>query len=497
MTKRVSLHWAVLLILLYAVIGIVLLLHHEPWEDEAQAWLIARDLDIISIFKQMAYEGTPALWYILLVPFAKAGLPYTSEFILHLTIAIAAVSIFVLYAPFSKITKVLFIFSYYMAYEYSIIARSYCLSILLLFLIATLYGKRFDHPLWYALLVFLLFNTNAHSVFIASSLTILFAWESYREKAAAVLAKPSIFIMVMGGVLSFLQLLPRSDSIDYNSIIGSVYLAPFIATANAFFPWHPLVAHGEQRLILIVIAISILFTIILSQYKKPEVLFILLLSLSGLFYIFVFVYTGAMRHHGFILIISLFALWISTGYHDSHKKLPRTAFKPSLSKISVFKPSFSNISLAAISICLVLSLPYSFRTQRKEYKYIFSGAKEMAHFIKGHDLNNCTIVAHPSPYASALLPYLPGEKFWYADIEDYGTIVHYNKKYVEGCRISNTEVISRMKDNFPQKSQILLLLSTPLKLPESNSFTLLYKVEEAFGYNNEKYYLYKFTQEEL
>src|SRR4030042_4178497 len=209
----------------------------------------------------MAYDGTPALWYMFLVPFAKIGLPYISEFILHLIIAVAAVTVFILYAPFSRITKVLFIFSYYMAYEYSIIARRYGLSILLLFLIATLYNKRFEHPLWYSFLIFLLFNTNAHSFFIASSLTILFAWELYREKASGAFAKLSVFIMFMGGVLSFLQLLPRSDSIDYNRIIGSLYLAPFVATANAFFPWHPLVAHGEQRLILIVIAISILFTI--------------------------------------------------------------------------------------------------------------------------------------------------------------------------------------------------------------------------------------------
>src|SRR4030066_739112 len=110
MKKNVSFGFAVFLILLYSSIQVVLLIHHEPWEDEAHTWLVARDLDIISIFKQMAYDGTPALWYILNVPFAKTGLPYISEFILHLVFAVAAVAIFVFYAPFSKVTKVLFIF---------------------------------------------------------------------------------------------------------------------------------------------------------------------------------------------------------------------------------------------------------------------------------------------------------------------------------------------------------------------------------------------------
>src|SRR4030067_2049077 len=197
MKKNISSVFAVLLILLYATINMILLIHHEPWGDEAHTWLVARDLDIISIFKQMAYDGTPALWYMLLIPFAKVGFPYISESILHLIIAISAVTVFMLYAPFSRVTKVLFIFSYYMIYEYSIIARSYGLSILLLFLIAALYGKRFELPLLYSFLVFLLFNTNAHSVFIASSLTILFAWEFFREKASGAFAKLSIFIMFM------------------------------------------------------------------------------------------------------------------------------------------------------------------------------------------------------------------------------------------------------------------------------------------------------------
>jgi hypothetical protein len=488
MKKKTHLGFAIFLILLYSALQVTLLLHHEPWEDEAHTWLVARDLDIISIFKQMAYDGTPALWYMLLVPFAKVGLPYISEFILHLMIAISAVTVFVLYAPFSKVTKILFIFSYYMAYEYSIIARSYCLSILLLFLIAAIYGKRFEHPLRYALLIFLLFNTNAHSFLIAFSLTVLFTWEFYRNNAPVSFGKLSIFIMLIGGLLSFLQLLPHSDSIDYNRIFGSIYVAPFIAIANAFYPWHlSFITNSQLRLIITSLATAVFFVIIISLYKKPPVLFILLLSLSGLFYIFVFVYfyPGATRHHGLILIIFLFALWISIYYHDTPKRLFRIISDPNVPKISI----------AAINICLALSLPYSIEMGYMDYKYLFSGSKEMADFIKKNNLDNYIIVAHPTPQTAALLPYLPGKKFWYAGTEDYGTFVAYDKRYLDGATISNSAVISRMKNNFPQESNILLLLSMPLNFPESNSFTLLYKVDEVFGYNGERYYLYKPAEE--
>ena len=142
--SRIFSFWATFF---YALLTSIVAIYHEPWRDEAQAWLIARDLDIISLFKQMRYEGTPALWHLILFPFAKLNFPYCTITIIHLVIAISMVYLFVSYAPFSRITKLLFIFSYYIAYEYAIIARNYNIAILLLFLIAIFYKERFEHQI--------------------------------------------------------------------------------------------------------------------------------------------------------------------------------------------------------------------------------------------------------------------------------------------------------------------------------------------------------------
>ncbi|MGB8724740.1 MAG: hypothetical protein WCD15_18440, partial [Terriglobales bacterium] len=41
--------------------------YHEKWADEAQAWLIARDLDLRTIwFHELRYEGSPGLWHTIL-----------------------------------------------------------------------------------------------------------------------------------------------------------------------------------------------------------------------------------------------------------------------------------------------------------------------------------------------------------------------------------------------------------------------------------------------
>ncbi|MFC1598363.1 hypothetical protein ACFL2M_02415, partial [Patescibacteria group bacterium] len=42
----------------FVIFSIVLNLNHEPWRDEAQAWLIARDVpNLLELFRLAGYEG--------------------------------------------------------------------------------------------------------------------------------------------------------------------------------------------------------------------------------------------------------------------------------------------------------------------------------------------------------------------------------------------------------------------------------------------------------
>ena len=50
---------------------------HEPWFDEAQVWMIARDASLYELlFVIPHYEGHPALWSLLLAVPAKLGVPF-------------------------------------------------------------------------------------------------------------------------------------------------------------------------------------------------------------------------------------------------------------------------------------------------------------------------------------------------------------------------------------------------------------------------------------
>ena len=96
--------------LLFIFLSIIFIFKHEPWRDEAQVWLVVRDIPNFDAFiEQLGYEATPGLWYFLVYPFAKANLPYLSMTLIHSFITIISAFIFLRYSPFTNLNKILFI----------------------------------------------------------------------------------------------------------------------------------------------------------------------------------------------------------------------------------------------------------------------------------------------------------------------------------------------------------------------------------------------------
>src|SRR5438132_14334278 len=105
MTPRLppAVAWAALVV--YIVVTAVIAAHHEPWRDEADAWLVARDADAKTFVHRASLAGTPTLWYAMLVPLARGGAPYDAQKLLHLAIAVASVALILFRLPFPWLTK--------------------------------------------------------------------------------------------------------------------------------------------------------------------------------------------------------------------------------------------------------------------------------------------------------------------------------------------------------------------------------------------------------
>ena len=169
--------------------------HHEPWADEAQAWQLARTLSLHDLFRTyLGYEGAPGLWHFLLWIMSRAGVGYSGLHWFSGAIAVAGVSLLIFCSPLPRYLRLVLPFTYFLLYQYAVIARNYVLAPILLFAIAALWKRR---PMVLALLLGLLANVALHCAVISGGLAIVYlvaqgrtGWRERRREmvgAAAIL----------------------------------------------------------------------------------------------------------------------------------------------------------------------------------------------------------------------------------------------------------------------------------------------------------------------
>jgi len=168
--------WAVLL--LYAAAVALAIPYHEPWADEAQAWQLARTLSLPTLFQTyIRYEGSPGLWHFLLWILIRLHVGYTGLHWICGAIAVAATALLVFRSPFPRYIKSLLPFTYFLLFQYAVVARSYVLVPLLLYLIALCWKKS---PIVLALLLGLLGNVALHAAMISGGLAAAYLIEQIR-----------------------------------------------------------------------------------------------------------------------------------------------------------------------------------------------------------------------------------------------------------------------------------------------------------------------------
>lgn len=167
----------------YAVVVGIGVAVHEPWWDEAQAWLLARDASLHDLLTRwLAYEGHPPLWYLILMIPAKAGFPYKSINVISALAGIAGVIILLRLRHVPMLLRAAIPFTFYAAYEYTVVSRGYVLIPPLLCAIASFYDRRDRHPIRFAALLSLLSLVSVHGACIAAGLVLLFAVDFWRGR---------------------------------------------------------------------------------------------------------------------------------------------------------------------------------------------------------------------------------------------------------------------------------------------------------------------------
>lgn len=482
--------FALTLTLVYAAWVLFVGFHHEAWRDEADAWLAARDMTPAQLFHWLGGAGTPGLWYLLLMPLAKLGFPYSAMMLLHAGLAIAVAALIAFLAPFPRCIKCLTVFSYYFAYEYAVVARSYVLTILLLLLIVISLTRNRKRPLVIGILLFLLFNTNAHGFFVAGIICLVLFVDLVAQGELSRRLLPAACLAAAGGALAFVQLLPPPYAHPPNQ---SAHWPVFgDAISQAFFPGIPAYlgaffryARGRAPLAYagyygIRCAGGFIFLSILFGIRgRRAVAAVLVLSWAAILYVCVFKWYGGERHAGLLFVLVIAAAWASRW--------------PWPGREGTSSPGSRKMARVGLTVSLGVSFASGLIWSCRDVRWDYSGAKAAATFIRDNGLTQVPIAAVPGPHTEPLLPYLPGTRFWYVGRQEFGTYIQWDRQWNADYALKEDEILRRVAQQFPSGPHLLLIASKPLQHPEAAGYKLLFhNTRYIFDANSqdEHYYLY-------
>lgn len=297
----------------YCVILLIISYHHEPWFDEAQAWLLARDASLPDLcLTYLRDEGTPGLWHILLMPFAKLGFPYWSMHFLAAVSAILGAAMVLWLAPFPPLIQAAIPFTYFLLYQYPVVARSYVLLAPLLAGIAWFLPQARLKPWTFIALLSLLANVSIHGTLSAVGILLAYLIEIRMNPK---LPKPRFslqFLTALGAFMVVLVLVaievwppPKAHLLKDINTIGNFESAGSrmtnqVAEAFSFDLWAALAP----------LALSLIW----MARCRVALYFVLP---AGLVVGFSSVVYGKPWHAGILFLLWLFAMWIATN-RDPH-----------------------------------------------------------------------------------------------------------------------------------------------------------------------------------
>lgn len=229
----------------YVTVTVTVSCFHEPWFDEAQAWLIARDCswkELLTV--RTHYEGHPPLWWMLLAIPAKLGMPYEIG-LKSLNLMCAALMIWLLEfkTKLPELLKVILPFSYFLCYQYGVTSRPYALMIAAMLLIAINWNNRNTKPWPVILSMMLLCATSSYGLAIAGMLALNWTIQFLCGERSLIKNKQrfaGLVLLLVFAIILLLNVLPAPgtyhgdfDIHDCNSITRMGFRSQHLA-GNAF-----------------------------------------------------------------------------------------------------------------------------------------------------------------------------------------------------------------------------------------------------------------------
>ena len=290
----------IIIFILFIISSIFIATKHEYWADEAQSWMIARDNSFIEIMQITRYEGTPCLWTMLLKVFISIGLPYQYFFIVPIIFSTIGIYILLFKLKLPQVLKVLLPFSYFIFYQYTIIARSYCLILPVLTLIALYYREKEIKIITYSIFLVFLMGISSHTYLMSGCLFLDLLYSLYKENKFKITIKNYIIIGVLCIVYLITLLLVMPNDNCGSSLNSGKSLC--VAISNALFS-----SKFHENLVDEILCF-VVFSIFVKQVNFKNKIFLLLFLISPLL-INIFVHAEVWHVGIFFLTFVFFSIF--------------------------------------------------------------------------------------------------------------------------------------------------------------------------------------------
>lgn len=448
----------------FAAVTLLAVCFHEPWRDEAQAYLVARDNTLLGLIQHMKVESQFLVWYLFTWPFVRLfGMSIFGINLLHWALSCSTAYLIVRRAPFRFLTRAALVFSVLYAFEFTVVARHYAVGVFMLTVLMLNWRERFRHPVLYAYGIALCASTNLPVWACLGGLCCAIGYEVIVRRLWSRQVFASMLICVFGFVVAL-------GSIFNGYGFGSPYVGKRGGDLAEMAVLERLeTAFGSiSNMVYLPVAaciVCIVLGVLYFAWRSIPALICFLLSVGLIVSLQVVGGFHSIRHIGFMLVGTVAACWIvavdeTPGIGVLFRRSARTS------------ACLSVIAGCAAALILVLQ---SFVTPffiMCEVLYPFSHGHATSDFIRENIPEDVPMYCFSARSNVSVLPWLPGRKFFIFDRREYGTFSKWGRTFGLTLQDMADEAAERLEPSQRYALFVVALNEDPNIIP--SNLILLY-----------------------
>lgn len=429
--------FTIIVCLVYVAYLVWMHIHHEMWRDEVHPWTLARLANGFGdlVTGDRAYEGHPPMWFWYLRVWTWFIDPAWGIQVATAAAATAAAVLFVRFAPFPRYLKVLALFSFYFAFEYSVMSRNYVLGWLCLCIFCTLYHPLRLRHVGVALALAALSLTSFYgltlAIFLLGFLVLDQIGVSFTKATVApparinLAASPWVLataVSVSAAILFCVAHLeppepnPFYPHFNWGGLTLSAIPDMLYRLTAGFLPyrkysmtdfWALHTAWEARSFWASALGVTVLVLALVSLWPSWRLMLVYLAAVAFMNIFSAVRFEGVTRHWGHYLLLFIAGNWVLRKAYPRRRHWLSTAF---LFAVFAFQMEATVVAVAL------------------ETKEIFSGGRDAAAFIVRRGLQDLPLVAGPDYHAVTVAGYLR-RPFVAAETEEINqTVVFHSRR---------------------------------------------------------------------